>query len=417
MRDVVGESETELRQWLGYREGRTDTHRFSVQSGLLLWLRQLPTPSEYPRHAAALFRMAEAVGGADALVDLSLDTNQDGPLVLFGGHTRNGPVLAGVGLRAPKIIERRNGFRSGKVPRHVLIARHFGTGVNIERYAVDRADPAWIHGRGADPRQSTLRNKSAVVIGGGSVGAPLAFSLAQAGVGRIDTVDPQELLWGNVGRHPLGAEYVGRNKAEGVAERIRRSYPQIRHADGHVRRWEDVVRIAPRLLESADVIVSALGDWPSESSLNTWHLGRGRTPVIVYAWTEAHAAAGHGVAVVRDGGCLRCGFSPDGTPLLQVTQWPRESTLRQEPGCGALFQPYGPVELQHTVAMATELVLDALLGSIHSSVHRVWAASEQFVERSGGKWTPSWRERGMAGAAVQSLEGPVSGSCPACGQR
>lgn len=416
--DVVSGSETDLRRWLGHRDGRMDTHGYSIQRALLLWLRQVPTPNEYPRHAADLLRMAEEVGGADALIELSLDPTRDGIVAIFGSETRNGPVLAGIGVRRPKIIARGSGYRPGKVPHDVHVGRYFGAGVHVERYAVDRADPTWIHGRGADFRQGTLRNRSVVVVGSGSLGAPIALSLAQAGIGKIDVLDPQQLLWGNVGRHPLGAEYVGRNKAEGIADRIRRSYPHIRHAAGHAWRWEDAVRSSPKLFESADIVVSALGDWPSESALNGWHLERGRAPAIVYTWTEAHGAAGHAVAALAQGGCLRCGFDSHGSPLLEVAKWRQESTLRQEPGCGALFQPYGPAELQHTVALANELVLDVLLGAPLSSLHRVWAASRDFVEGAGGHWTPAWQERSRAtGAVVESFEWARAKSCPACGQR
>jgi molybdopterin/thiamine biosynthesis adenylyltransferase len=411
--DVVADSENALRQWLSFRNGTADTRRWTLQQGLFLGLRQPPVPAAYPQNAADVLRLAEANGGADTLVQLSLNPEQNAILVVLGAAGRHGPILAAVGLRRPRIVERRNGFRH--VPVDVHVARYFAPGISIERCAVDRADAGWVHGRGADLRQHILGQRSVVVVGGGSLGGPVALALAQAGIGSIDVIDPQVLLWGNIGRHPLGAEFVGRNKAESLAERIRRSFPHIRHVVGHPRRWEDIVRSTPTLLASADLVVCALGDWPSESALNRWDIANGRRPPVVYAWTEAHAAAGHAIAVTSAGGCLRCGFAQDGTPLLRVTKWPNDTGLRQEPGCGALFQPYGPVELQHTVALATELILDSLLGSVSSSTHRVWAASEQFVSQAGGEWTASWRERARCiGSVVESLEWGQSAICPDC---
>lgn len=410
--DVVGESTDSVRRWLSARNGVTDTRRWSPTQGLLLWLRQPLLPETYPKTAAEVLQIAEASGGSELLVELSRAEAEEGVFVVLGAETGNGVAFAAVGLRAPEAAKK--GFRHLPTPTHV--SRYFSPSCRVERFVVDRADPAWIHGRGRDPRQPFLRQRTVLVIGGGSIGGPISLALAAAGVGRIDIVDPQDLQWGNIGRHPLGAQCVGQNKAEALADRIRRSFPHIDHVFGHARRWEAVAATTPDLLSEADVIVSALGDWGSESALNHWHLANGRRRPIVYVWTEAHAAAGHAVAVVSTGGCLRCGFSAFGLPLMKVTEWPN-ATRYQEAGCGALFQPYGPVELQHTLAVQGELVLDALLGSLQSSAHRVWAASEEFVFRIGGHWTDNWRGRANGrGPVVEVMDWPKMAGCPACGQ-
>ena len=366
-----------------------------------------------PKNAADVLRIAEATGEADSLLDLSADPQHDGILIVLGAATRNGAVMAGVGLRSPRIVKNHYGFR--RVPRHLHKSRYFSPSVSVERFAVERADSGWIHGREQVSRQPRLRQSGVVVIGGGSVGAPVAIALAQAGVGRMDIIDPEDLLWANTGRHPLGAEYVGRNKAEALTERLQRSFPHLEHARGHPRRWEDVARNTPQVLSSADVIVSALGDWESETMLNDWHLKQKRAMPIVYTWTEAHACAGHAVLISGQGGCLCCGFADDGTPRLKVTEWPERSTERQEPGCGALFQPYGPAELQHTIAVAAELILDVLTDTVGASVVRVWAASEAFVKRAGGSWTAEWQHRSRPeGAIVETFDWGTRGSCSAC---
>ncbi len=114
-------------------------------------------------------------------------------------------------------------------------------------------------------------------------------------------------------------------------------------------------------LRSCDLIVSAMGDWTAEGGLNAWHLAERRRMRIVYGWTEAHACAGHAVAIGPEGGCFACGFGNDGRPLLRVTDWPR-SALQAEPACGAVYQPFGPVELTHIEGLIAEVALDCLLG-------------------------------------------------------
>jgi len=82
---------------------------------------------------------------------------------------------------------------------------------------------------------------------------------------------------------------------------------------------------------------------------------------ILYAWTEPNACAGHAVLIFPGSPCLQCGFSVSGDCKLQVTDWPGEKKLQTEPARGAVFQPYGPIELLGTISVAASLALDALL--------------------------------------------------------
>jgi hypothetical protein len=54
-----------------------------------------------------------------------------------------------------------------------------------------------------------------------------------------------------------------------------------------------------------------------------------------------------------------CGFEGTGLPDFRVTDWPAGTPTRQEPACGAVFQPYGPVELGYVNSLVSELALDS----------------------------------------------------------
>jgi len=62
-----------------------------------------------------------------------------------------------------------------------------------------------------------------------------------------------------------------------------------------------------------------------------------------------------------------------------------ETRLR-EPACGALFQPYGAVELSGTVSLIANLALETALGPRTESTHRMRIGSTAFVEENGGTW-------------------------------
>jgi hypothetical protein len=86
---------------------------------------------------------------------------------------------------------------------------------------------------------------------------------------------------------------------------------------------------------------------------------------------------------------LECGFEDVGTPRLRVCEW-KSPTILQEPGCGAVFQPYGPIELTHVIALIAELAMDCLLGAVENPTHRVWVDRRRRLVETGGTWTAAW---------------------------
>lgn len=422
---LLGDSEPVMLDWLRNLFGETKPPRPTTEAALLLWLDQPLPPREYPRTAADVLALARTVGPeAAAQLERIAVEQPEKIIVALGSATSNGPCLAGLTLAAPRTPDRGSrrgpdpltaGFRPGRVPPSVLAKRFFG-GTAVLRSSMNRVDPAWIHGRGQDPRFAALSAATVVVLGCGSVGGPVALALAESGVGRIVLIDPDTLTWANVGRHPLGAESVGFNKAQALARLIQARFPHV-DVKAHPRRWEDVARAEPDLLSGCDLIVSAMGDWAAEGALNEWHLAAGRPVPVVYGWTEPHACAGHAVAIKDGGGCLQCGITDTGQPLLTLTEWPDSGVLRQEPACGALYQPYGPVELAHVVALVAELALDGLLGVVTASTHRIWAGRRRLLEMAGGTWTAAWieiaRDR-LDGGFVHERPWPASAACGEC---
>jgi hypothetical protein len=77
-------------------------------------------------------------------------------------------------------------------------------------------------------------------------------------------------------------------------------------------------------------------------------------------------------------------------PPLQVTAWPIEKKQQTEPACGAVFQPYGPIELLGTISVAARLALDGLLGKVNAAAQCIWAGPESLLTDAGGIWSKEW---------------------------
>jgi len=418
---VVGETEDSVLGWLRNLFGNQKQFD-STESACLLWLNEVPLPSQYPKRSSDVSEMAGSSGGAQFLSELAVNERRSIP-VIFGSMSENGPCFGAVmvsnsertNVMGRRVNPMEAGFRPGRAPRKLVAQRLFNSSAEVTRAKVERADAAWIHGRDQDPRQATLATRRVVIIGCGAIGAPVASQLAMAGVGHLLLIDPQVLAWANVGRHPLGAESVGFGKASELAKKLSVSFPHG-HFDSRTDECSAVLEKEPHLLADCDLIVCATGIWSVESALNAWHVSGRRPSHILYSWTEPQACAGHAVAIKAGDACLQCQFSRLGDAKIVVTDWGSAGPSR-EPACGAVYQPYGPVELSWTTAAASALALDCLLDKISRSTHRIWVGPKALLEGAGGSWNAEWlreRQGREGGGSLEERAWTKDAMCPIC---
>lgn len=427
---VLGESAEDVRRWLERRGFRGQKRGgYKVHSGVLLWLPHPLLPAEYPSTAADVRELArkrspESVGALDEIAAAGASEIN----VVLGVSTIHGVGFAALSIRAPRqsgpsrrtIAVLEKGFRPGRVPKDLVVQRYLSKSVKAAKSRVERADRDWIHGRDRDSKQAQLSRARVAVLGCGSVGAPVARLLAQAGVGNFLLVDPAQMRWPNVSRHELGASSVGQLKAKKLARKLEREYP---HLGDIVSRCERVGPSNSSLLEeldSVDLVISTMGNWGAESFLNDVQQETAGFPTVLYGWVEPNAAAAHALPVSPGDTCLRCGVSETGRPHTTVTAWPSEADLLQEPACGATFTPYGPTELCWAHALLSGTAVDLLAGGSRGASYRVWVGSHTHIVAAGGAWAPAWVEvMGDPGAGGQIVE-PVwqaSGACPVCARK
>jgi len=396
---LVGDDEAAIQRWLEHFFERCVPEFSETETALLIWLARPLLPKDYPYTADDIMRLArDASPEPTRLLEQLADKTPERLVVLLGADSADGPCLAGVTIIKPEAGKFRgkqrpnpltHGFRHGRVPAVLQCQRYFAN-ASVEASSVMRVDGSWIHGRDRDERQEQLAVKRVLVLGCGSLGAPIALKLAAAGVGNFVLADPEALTGPNTSRHELGSAWVGQNKAAGLREVLLRKYPHLTSVIHHAATWQEAVARNENLSTDIDLVVVAIGNWHAEAQFNDWHLRRGRAPLALYAWVEARAAAGHAVAIGATGGCFQCGFDESGGARLPITVWPDAMMREREPGCGAVFQPYGPAELAYIEALASELAVEVLLDPPVASIHRMWATDRRFVERSKGALNPDW---------------------------
>lgn len=83
-------------------------------------------------------------------------------------------------------------------------------------------EAAWLR---RAPFLQPLRTRSALLVGLGSLGSPVALQLAKSGLRQLDLVDWDQLQVGNSVRWALGWRYAGYQKGTALADFIRCNYP------------------------------------------------------------------------------------------------------------------------------------------------------------------------------------------------
>ncbi len=156
------------------------------------------------------------------------------------------------------------------------------------------------------PELDGLADASMLVVGAGSLGSPIVFEFAKAGVGTTTVIDYDRYDVNNGVRHVLEPRWAGTNKALAVAVEAESLNPFVRVAWHALRvgSGPDDNAQLERLIAEADVVVDATGSHQAARILQ--RRCREAHKTLVLAALTAGSYGGE-VAVFRpDGPCFWC---------------------------------------------------------------------------------------------------------------
>lgn len=337
----------------------------SYPSTRLTWLSPSPMPDAYPRVGEDILAL---VGRAQLQGHLVLGVALP---VLLGLTTPSGRVFAAAEIHGARSKIAAKGFRkSSKFPQR-WVPDYFRV-LPISRCRVDRVDAAWVHGRDHNPDLVSLRGKTVGLVGCGALGGYVARNLIQAGVGRLLLIDNDSMSAPNTTRHVLGMGARDRRKANALAEALARDFPQTLDLRPLPVAIEHLDAAALEALAKVDLLISAGITLSGDVTIQEWRDTLGQPPPWLCTWTEEFALAGHAVALFGPNR-LMDGFDGSGHYRGRLTSnWPKGVATIAEAGCGNSFQPYGAVDLQGTVTMASRLAMDMLMNRTKASCTRQW---------------------------------------------
>lgn len=356
-------------------------------------------PRDYPKGAAELVALVQRAGAdASRVLEGLARPGRRLPVVLSFKHGER-PTLLGLALDIPKYVEGSykarvpiwQGFREETVPGDRVLQLTATAQTAVKRSTITEVHRRALLTRTTGRGSQDFSNASVIVIGCGSLGSAVAMMLAQSGVGRLRLVDPELLGWQNVGRHVLPGTYVGNFKARALAQHMRAYFPDL-DVEPTTSSWEAAWQEDPDVFDSMDLIVSALGEWSSESLLNQLTTHGPEVPPVIFGWLEAFGLAGHAVSVMPGGGCLRCLTDDYGRFVAHVAHFDGEPPIEREAGCSVVFQPFGAPSVAPVATLVTDAALDALRGNLRSE-HRTWVGPIDAFDRAGALISKMWFDR------------------------
>jgi hypothetical protein len=150
-----------------------------------------------------------------------------------------------------------------------------------------------------------LASKRVLLLGAGSIGGAAAESLASYGIGHIDLVDPDRLLYHNVPRHVLPVNHVGMAKVDALRQTLGESWPSCHVTPLNLDLVTNADFIRP-LLDQADIVVCTVDGVEARRVAN--YLARRARKPIVFSCVLGDGRYGEILRIrpLPEVGCLEC---------------------------------------------------------------------------------------------------------------
>ena len=231
---------------------------------------------------------------------------------------------------------------------------------------VRRLDADWALARGQGLDILHLRRKARVLLlGAGSLGAPVAEHLVRSGIGDLTAVDHETMESENTGRHTLGHTSVGRYKVLDLQARLLREVPGVSVKAEPMRAAKYVqTHVQPGAF---DLVVDCTAESAVRTLLSAQRHGRLAGTPVVMTWVEPFCAAAHVVAL---GAADVWPMSDPADQAVNVAEWPDDPRVRL-PMCGAGFHQYGSADIGQAAGFVAQRVLDIIDGA--AALPKVWS--------------------------------------------
>jgi len=237
---------------------------------------------------------------------------------------------------------------------------------------------------------TSLSDKSVLLVGCGSVGGEIAYKLASAGVGKLGLVDPDVYSLDNLYRHVLDECLVGVNKTIGLSLRIQSKHPWTKCVPANSKLLDLRDR---EILKVFDLMIVAIGSPTHERLFHDFLVESDVSLPVINTWVEGYGVGGHATLdIPQSKGCLRCAYvdhSDLSRGLASNLNFlePNQDITVNHAGCGNLFLPYSAINAAQTALIASDLAINFLTGLISDSSKISWKGDAIEAQKAGLRTT------------------------------
>jgi hypothetical protein len=374
---IPGVEKTEIAVAFLTRDGRIirTTSRYDVErygSGNsdrrtgLWWLWPLPAvlePWQVPLTWDELRAAGQAIG---VVVDTSLREiastirGKNANLLLLGY-----PIPARYGqeatevhwqtIRLPKLDrgKPRNGFRPNEMgwwyrDRQGAFAGRW----ELEYILTENWHPERMQARGR--LEQPLREARIALVGCGALGSVLAELLVRGGVADVLLIDHEHLTAGNLVRHTLGGQDIGKNKARALAQRLASVAP-FYSISANEKRLPALCGDIVELLDDRDVVIDCTG---ADDVLHSLGLGWWSLPRLFVSASVGYEARHTFLFLHRGHSFPRDTFRAKLDPLLEEERalWSERGETLEGAGCWSPLFPARFDDLLLTAASCVKVI-------------------------------------------------------------
>ncbi len=239
------------------------------------------------------------------------------------------------------------------------------------------------------PELAGISGARVAVIGAGSLGSPVVFELAKAGVGRVIVGDPDIFDANNAVRHAVGLQWAGMSKADAVAleAQARNPFSEVVPLHLEVGGGQTDSDRFDSLLQDVDVVVDTTGAQSVARIANRRCREAGKRLVI--AGLSAGSYGGEVVALRPDGPCFFCFVLAQRDGLVPTpNQGPRSNVTPV--GCTHPAFSGAGFDASELAAIAARTVVQATYSTAYPVLESDWAVVNF---RGSPRWQAGLLER------------------------
>lgn len=280
-----------------------------------------------------------------------------------------------------------NGFRKGRMPANVGFSRDTNKEPPIKFLVEDMRQERLFTRGGVGVMEAV---KKVAIIGCGSVGSLIAAAIAECGISSFLFVDNDRLSAANIARHYCGHNYIEKNKAAALSDKLCQHNPNI---SAEVYDENGLKFIKDHLLElnSCDLIIVATASTTLEYRIVSTMCDGLITKPVVLTWVEPLMAAGHALLLNKAQPIFDEFFDAEYTFTGRVLENAGEFQ-KQEFGCQSTYIPYGAFELKRFIyEMLSYLLANNISKGKVGNYWFAWCGDLIGVQKAGGVLAQQWK--------------------------